>query len=136
VFDPDIEVSSEQEVYRAYKFDNWSDSQRRPQRRCFIRRESEVGLSVGPSAEHAVGDLEFHHGCCFMLTSDVQAIEGITDDGNRLNLKVKPDTPAHANIIRVPLRSVHEKDALRIAGELMRAAKPSAIEPKPRVDPE
>ena len=89
-----------------------------------MRRQRDLkGLSVGSSPETATAHLDFHYGCCVLITGEVRAIEG---------LDVQPDSATHANITGVPFRSEDEQRALQVASDLQRIACATSYPAHPR----
>ena len=118
-------ISADQEVFRAYAYENHREPSGKPSYKLFLRRKppkDERGLSVGPSPQAATQPLKFHYGCCRLVTAQVRTIEG---------LDVVPDSDTHGNITGVPRRSEDEQRALQIAGDLQRMADSTNYPPSP-----
>jgi asparagine synthetase B (glutamine-hydrolysing) len=110
------------EVYRGYRNDSDFDSrQKKPKPKVFYRRETEEGLSVSFSADHARTELADPRGVCKLVTRDIlDCEEGLTVVSDRAN---------HANIMGVPLKTQDEEKATRIARYLSRIAEDTGWEP-------
>jgi hypothetical protein len=128
VFSPEQPIDPEENLYRAYSYEDHCDQNQEPQLSCFLRRKNEPGLSVSPSIHDAITPLEFHFGCCRLVAGEVLGVNAAP--AGKLSLFVYGAT--HASIRGMPLRNENSAEAFRIASDLQKIAKKEQCRPKPR----
>jgi hypothetical protein len=94
----------------------------------YLRRPTEIGLSVGTTKDSTVGAL---HNIKWVGRLAVAGIQSVTNPANQVPLEVVLDRPGHGNITNVPIyeeggTSPEVAAAEFIAGEL---ARQSPLEP-------
>jgi hypothetical protein len=108
-------LASDTEVYRAYPFpDSYNRKTGKVEPKLFYRKQAEEALSVGLSKQAI---LELYSNASGMCSLVIGAVRESPDP-----LDVVQDTPLHASITGVPLRSEDQERALRIAKYLSRIA--------------